>query len=205
MSFQINPCKAVMQKVKDANCDINTMNDLCYGISNAYGNVYGPEIKSKLDQQCADLITKKKCVLGKNTCNLRRPVPPPSFNQIPHYFPGLLKECNDVGKAYKQCCMKCTGEQYDNGCRENCKLEAEAVVLHKEENKEENKEEYKEEYKENHKHHKHHKHREKIDYEGYKNAHPFVFFLGFGLVTLMIVFLVWFFIRGLTTKNNQSI
>lgn len=188
MSFQINPCKAVMQEVNDSNCDINTMNDLCYGISNAYGNVYGHVLKSELNQQCADLITKKKCVLGRNTCNLRRPVPPPSFNQVPHYFPGLLKECNDVGKAYEQCCMKCTGEKYENGCRENCKLEAEAVVNLK-----------KEEYRENYKHHK--KHREKIKYEGYKNAHPVVFFLGFGIITLMIVFLVWVFLRALTTKK----
>ena len=191
MSFQINPCKAVMQKVKDAKCDINTINELCYSISNAYGGVYGPELKSELDKQCADLITKKKCVLGKDTCGLRRPVPPPSFNQVPHFFPTLLKQTNNVEKAYNQCCVKCTGGIYENQCRENCKLEADAVVIQQ-----------KEGYRENHdggkKHHKHH--RKKVDYDGYKNAHPVVFFIGFGSVTIMIVFLVWFFIRGLT-KN----
>jgi hypothetical protein len=187
MSFQINPCKAVMQKVKDANCDINTANDLCYSISNAYGNVYGSDLKSKLNKQCSDLITDKKRVLGKNTCNLRRPIPPVAFNQVPHYFPELLKQTNDPNKAYLQCCNKCTGNKHENSCRENCKLEASAV-------------ERKEEYK------KHHKHRKKhIDYDGYKNAHPVLFFIGFALVTLMIVFLVWFFVRSLITKNNLNI
>lgn len=75
MSFQINPCKAVTHKVKDSNCDINTMNDLCYGISRAYGNVYGSDLEKELDQKCADLINEKKCLLGRNSCNLRRPVP----------------------------------------------------------------------------------------------------------------------------------
>jgi hypothetical protein len=199
MSLQINPCKAVMQKVKDANCDINTINELCYGISNAYGVVYGPEIKSELDKQCADLITKKKCVLGKNTCGLRRPVPPPFFNQVPHFFPALLKQTNNVEKAYNQCCMKCTGDIYENECLDNCKLEAEAVVIQKKEGyravqKEDG-------YRENPYGKKHHNHREKINYDGYKNAHPVVFFIGFGFVTIMIVFLVWFFMRGLATKN----
>ena len=127
MSFKINPCKAVMQKVKDSNCDINKINDLCYDISNAYGNVYGSELKNKLDKQCADLVTEKKCVLGKTTCNLKRPVPPPHFNQIPHFFPALLKESNNPQQSYKKCCKMSKNTTYPNSCAELCKLDFDAV------------------------------------------------------------------------------
>jgi hypothetical protein len=189
MTFQINPCKAVMQKVKDSNCDINTMNDLCYGISKAYGNVYGSGLEKELDKKCADLITKKKCVLGRNSCNLRRPVPPPYFNQVSHFFPSLLKQYNDKHKAYDQCCIQCKNNRYPNSCEENCRLDAGSVVPYT-----------KEKYDESHKR-KSHNEPDKVDYERYKNDHPVVFFIGFSIVTIMIVFLVWYFIRSLITKN----
>ena len=54
MSYKINPCKAVIEKVEDSNCDINTMNDLCYGVARAYGGAYGPDLQKKLEAQCAD-------------------------------------------------------------------------------------------------------------------------------------------------------
>ena len=211
MSFQINPCKAVMKKVKESNCDINTMNDLCYGISNAYGNVYGSKVKSELDKKCTELITKKKCVLGKNTCNLRRPVPPPFFNQIPHYFPRLLKDTNDVDISYKKCWEMCTKDMNVNKCRENCKLEAYAVMLpHKEEyqnirehiHHKQEKEQYEKEEKEDK---EEQEDKEEVDYDGYEKAHPVVFFLGFGVVVLMIFFLLWVFLQGLTIKNNKDV
>jgi len=129
--YKINPCKAVMQKIKNANCDINTMNDLCYGISSAYGDVYGSELKDKLDQQCAELISEQKCVLGKNDCYLKRPVPPPRFNQIPHFFPKLFKESkpgSNPQQSYETCCSMCDNSRYPNSCRENCRLDADAIT-----------------------------------------------------------------------------
>ena len=129
MNYKINPCKSVMKKVKNVNCDINTMNDLCYGISNAYGDVYGPELKDELDKQCADMISKKKCVLGRNDCNLQRPVKPPIFNRVPHFYPQLLKDGNDHQQSYQKCVSLCDNTKFPNSCRDNCKLDADAVSV----------------------------------------------------------------------------
>jgi hypothetical protein len=200
MSYKVNPCKAVGEKLRNANCDINTINGLCYEIASAYGDVYGSELKKKLDNQCREMISEKKCSLGYSDCYLKRPSPPPIWNQIPHYFPSLFKEREDVNKAYKQCCNMCSSSKYSNECKEKCKLDADAIV------KTPNVENYNENYNENY--------TKKVvsntadpnpnpdpDYEGYKDAHPFVFYMGFGIVVVMIMLLVIYFIRSLMAKK----
>lgn len=129
--MKISPCNAVMKRVKNTNCDINTMNDLCYGISSAYGDIHGSELKKELDRQCAELISEKKCVLGKTDCYMKRPVPPPIFNQVPHFFPKLLKESGNPQKAYNMCCSMCDNTKYPNSCKDKCNLDSDAVVVDK--------------------------------------------------------------------------
>jgi hypothetical protein len=110
MTFEIDPCKSILNNTCDDD-NINTMNNLCYEISNAYGNVYGSDIQKKLEYKCSQMISDKKKQMGKSDCNLRRPPPPPIFNQIPHYFPSLLTS-NNPEVAYKK-----------------CKLDADALVI----------------------------------------------------------------------------
>ena len=228
MSFNINPCKAVMQKVKDSNCDINTMNDLCYEISNAYGNVYGLELKSNLDKRCKNLINEQKCIMGKKPIdNPRRPTPPPIFNQVPHFFPALFNQTNNPQKSYEQCSRMCEKSKYPNSCNINCKLDYDALEI----------ENYDDSYyiivdntdskncdntltknydktdtkncdntltknydKIDTKEYDNDNTDKKIDYDGYKNAHPMVFFLGYAFVTFLFIILVFIFIRILIKK-----
>ena len=127
MSFEINPCKAVREKVQSANCDINTMNDLCYGVARAYGKVYGPKLKKKLEDQCVELITEKKCTNGHDSCYMRRPTPPPEFNQMDHYFPYLFKKSKNVSDAFNKCSTMCQNTRFPNTCIDNCKIDASAI------------------------------------------------------------------------------
>jgi len=177
MSYEINPCKAVRQKLHDSDCDINTMNDLCYGISRAYRDVYGDDVGKSLDKSCADLISEKKCSNQQTDCYMKRPSPPLIFNNIPHFFPKLLKESNKPRKSYEKCCSMCDNSRYPNTCKENCRTDADAVVM-KPHNYRKDNESYKESYKES----------------DYKDVNPVLFFMGYGVVIVMIVILVWFLI-----------
>ena len=186
MSYKVNPCKAVRTKLRNANCDINTINGLCYEISSAYGDVYGPELKKKLDNQCREIVSEKKCSLGYSDCYLKRPSPPPIWNQVPHYFPALFKKSQDVGKSFRQCCSMCSNSKYSDECIDKCSLDSYAI------DRTPNVENYNDPAPDPD---------PEPDYEGYKDAHPFVFFLGFGIVIVMILLLVIYFIRGLLTKK----
>ena len=58
MTFEIDPCKSVLNNMLCDN-NINTMNNLCYEISSAYGKVYGDETHKKLKYKC----TKNKNII----------------------------------------------------------------------------------------------------------------------------------------------
>lgn len=125
MSYQINPCKAVNEKLshETSNCNINEMNNLCYSICNAFGNPDGCK------DQCASMISSKKKMMGYDDCNKRTPYPPPIWNQISRPFPSLFREFGgDIDKAYNQCCKMAAKSQYPNSMREMCRLDASAVV-----------------------------------------------------------------------------
>lgn len=130
MSFKINPCHAINVKINNTNTsknthgggiNINNMNDLCYGICNAYGNPNG------CDKQCATMLSAKKQMMGKTDCSLRIPRVP-IWNQIPRYFPALLRKTNNVKKAYNQCCAMAAKSIYTNSTRDMCKLDADSIV-----------------------------------------------------------------------------
>lgn len=171
MSFEINPLKAVLKNLQFSTGDINDINDLCYGISNAYGNVFGSKIKQNLNRKCADLISEKKCSNYQTDCYMKRPSPPIEFNQIPHFYPKLLKDGNNPHKAYEICCNMCTNTRYSNSCNKNCRVDADAVVLKFRPKKESQKGVYK-------------------NTKQYVNS--VVFFAGYGIVIIVIAILIWF-------------
>ena len=133
MTFEIDPCKSVFNNMLCDN-NINTMNNLCYEISSAYGKVYGDETHKKLKYKCSKMISDKKKQIGKSDCSLRRPPPPPIFNQIPHYFPSLLIETNNKDIAYKKCLKMASCSRYPNTTKNYCRLDADAVSVVSKEN-----------------------------------------------------------------------
>jgi hypothetical protein len=133
MTFEIDPRKSVLNNMLCDN-NINTMNNLCYEISSAYGKVYGDAIHKKLKYKCSKMISDKKKQIGKSDCSLRRPPPPPIFNQIPHYFPSLLIETNNKDIAYKKCLDMASSSRYPNTTKNYCRLDADAVSVVSKEN-----------------------------------------------------------------------
>ena len=199
MSFNINPCKAVLQKTNVSSNDINTINNLCYEITNAYGKAYGSTLKSELDKQCHNLIYEKKCQLGYDPRDpRRRPTPPPIFNQVPHYFPTLLKQTNNPHKAYEECSKLCQNCKYPNDCQAFCQLDYDALEIeHYDNSSNSNKKEHYDSSRSSNSKKEH----KKIDYDGYKKSHPVVFFIGYVFVSCLFLLLVWFFISSLI-KNR---
>ena len=129
MTFEIDPCKSVFNNIiHDNDNNINTMNNLCYEISNAYGKVYGIDTQKKLEYKCSQMISDRKKQMGKSDCNLRRPPPPPIFNQIPHYFPSLLMQTNNKDIAYKKCLNMAKNSLYPNTTSQYCRLDADAII-----------------------------------------------------------------------------
>jgi hypothetical protein len=203
MTYEINLCKAVKNHLAHSNCDINNMNNLCYEIATAYGKVYGSDVNNKLRSQCANMISEKKKELGYTDCYMRRPVPPPIFNQVPHFFPQLLAETNDPDKAYKRCCELANNSRHPITSHEYCKLDADALVIPHKTPKPEPKPSSKqyfttEEYNHNKEHR--HRHRHKVNYEKYAKKHPVSFYIGYTIVIIMILFLVYIFILSLYTN-----
>jgi len=122
MSFEINPCNAVLAKTtSENNCDINEINNLCYGICDAFNQPAG------CNDKCSSMIKEKKKQLGRDSCNLQRPKPPVEWNQIPHYFPRLLKQTNNIQQAQSMCHDLCRDSRYPNSCIEMCNLDSMSV------------------------------------------------------------------------------
>ena len=186
MSFKINPCKAVLEK---GATNINTMNNICYETSSAYGRVYGPEVQKDLDSRCADMIVAKKNSMGKTPCSLRRPPPPPIFNQTPHFFPELLHKLNDPALAYQKCCEMSQSSSFPNTALENCRLDASAITNSNVENFV------------NRDNMDHRRHKRSIDYQKYAKAHPWEFFIGFASVIILILFFVYLFVKALGKRK----
>jgi hypothetical protein len=186
MNFQINPCKAVMEKVATSDCDINEINNLCYGVCNSFGRVYGADVRKKCDDKCADMISRKKKDLGTNDCYKRQPLPPPTWFQVPDNYPELLNMTQNPKKAYEECCSMCEGCSLPNECREKCRLNAGAVVTH-------------EKYKANEKVESRRKikHKRKVNYEKHEKKKPWVFLLVFSAVIVLMVLLVYMLVRVL--------
>jgi len=126
--MQIDPCKAVSKRVAKSDCDINTINNLCYGVCYSYGNVYGEDVKRACEQKCRAMISRKKQELGTNDCYKRQPSPPPQWFQVPDYFPELLSRTGDAKVAKAMCIQQCKGGRLEGECIAKCTLNADAVI-----------------------------------------------------------------------------
>ena len=134
----VDPCKAVIKhysigipnEMRACNSpDINSISDSCYRISKAYGDVYGKKVEEELDSKCSKMLSEYKASFGRDDCNLRRPVKPVVFNQVPHFFPELLKSGASPEQAYKGCISKCKDTRYGNTCSKYCKMDYDALVI----------------------------------------------------------------------------
>ena len=122
-NFKLNPSNAI-----NKSNNINTISNLCYEISSAYGKTFGEDVEKNLKSQCSEMISEKKHQMGLTDCYMKRPAPPPVWNQTSHFFPDLLKTLNDPKKAYTQCCLEANKSKYPNESLDRCKLDYLTVV-----------------------------------------------------------------------------
>jgi hypothetical protein len=122
-NFELNPSKAVKKYLYGKDNNINTMSNLCYEISSSYGKTFGENVEKELKEQCAELISEKKHEMGLTDCYMKRPAPPPIWNQIPHFFPDLLNTLKDPDKALNECISKSRKTKYPNECLNMCNLD----------------------------------------------------------------------------------
>lgn len=130
MSYEINPCNAVINKITKSPGDnnINIINNDCYSICKDFGDVYGNDVEVPCKKMCAEMVSRKKNDMGYTDCNFRRPVPPPGWNQVSAYFPRLLMAGETPSNAYKKCCSMCEDDNLPNSCKDKCKMDADSVV-----------------------------------------------------------------------------
>ena len=125
--FTIDLSKSVFYKTLDYDDNINTINDKCYEISNAYGKTFGKDIEKQLNQQCEHIIKQKKHKLNYTNCYMKKPSRPVIWNQVPHFFPDLLKQYKDPEKAYKLCCQRAENSSFPEEALNHCLLDFMAI------------------------------------------------------------------------------
>jgi len=117
--FKINPCKACKKNYDIT--DINNINQCCYDtLSSFEGNVF-PD-----NPNCNKCVQESISKLGRDPCEFR-PAGTPSWNQVPHYFPALLEEENDIQSAKDKCIEACKTNRYSAECEKNCQIDSDAV------------------------------------------------------------------------------
>lgn len=128
MDYNINPCKACIEKLNNGRYDVNNINNCCYETLGAFRGIQNVN-------QIRDLPEARNCVscvngainnAGRDTCDMKIS-PPPLFNQVPHFFPGHLNKQKDLKKAFDMCVSDCNNTGFPNSCIENCITDASAV------------------------------------------------------------------------------
>ena len=135
MSYNINPCKACLQKYKDGDCNINELNDCIVDTATAFSTF--PSNNSlrgtPMGQNWQDCIAQKMAALpyvagkARSFCNFQLNVAP-RWLQVPHHFPQLLEDTQDPDKALKICRKMCENDRLTETCKETCNRDYTAVV-----------------------------------------------------------------------------
>jgi hypothetical protein len=209
MHIEINPCKAVIKKLSQRGCDINTINNDCYNIANSYGRVFGEHVKEKCNQKCAELINEKKKEMGKNSCSLRRPSPPQIWNQVPSYFPEIFKDSGDVKSSLEQCKDMCRNSRYPNSCLERCQMDSDAITLIKPPKKKDVKKEYYDNSKDDSSNDDDDDDNDNddndVDFDdNYRKDNPWSFFIGYFITSVIIIVIILLFVIFLYRSPSSS-
>lgn len=131
--YKINPCKACEKKLSGGRCNVNTMNDCCYGTLAAFsGAISSTSINNSEAadncKACVQKVMDGMGVFGRSECDLKLSSPP-LWLQSPHYVPSLLNDGMDPENALKECVKLCNDTKYPNECKLNCQTDYDAVEI----------------------------------------------------------------------------
>lgn len=124
--FKLNPCKACLKKCDIE--DINCINNCCYETQGAFVDAWSlNQIRNSPDaKNCVQCVNNSIKAMGRDNCDMRLTAAP-IFNQVPHYFPNLLKENLNPNKAKSECLKWCETCRYQNECKDNCNTDYDSV------------------------------------------------------------------------------
>lgn len=131
--YKINPVKATLQKYENEDCGIHALNDTCFGICGAFSgtnDVYNmdPDCTKACEVLINDARIKK---YGVGICDHQAPYRPVLWEQVPHYFPGILNRGYEPKTARKMCLAKCQKMMPGSDeCVSNCNTDFNAVVYY---------------------------------------------------------------------------
>ena len=136
MSYNINPCKACLERYKAGNCDINNMNscvvetaaafapfDSNNALRGAAGGEHWHECMSAMMQGLPDRAGQPR-----DFCNFQLNMAP-VLSPIPHYYPGLLDETKDPNKALARCLEAASHHRQPLSTAEVCRTDHAAVEM----------------------------------------------------------------------------
>jgi len=130
MSFDINPCKACLEKYERGVCDINSVNSCVAETAAAFAGIPSSNFtrNTAAGSNWNTCMDKMKASLGRTPCDFRLSIAP-VWVQAPHYFPELLNNIGNADNALEKCMVECDKITNTAGsCKENCLTDFAAVV-----------------------------------------------------------------------------
>lgn len=129
--YRINPCRACEKKLGKTYCNVNTMNDCCYGTLAAFSGVTSSnaivnDASAENCKKCVQKVMDNMGVFGRSQCDLKLSAPP-LWIQSPHYLPSLLNGGMEPKKARDECMKMCETTKYAGECQENCQTDYDAI------------------------------------------------------------------------------
>jgi hypothetical protein len=130
MSFDINPCKACLEKYERGVCDINSVNSCVAETAAAFAGIPSTNFtrNTAAGSNWNTCMDKMKASLGRTPCDFRLSMAP-VWVQAPHYFPELLSKLGNPDSAIEKCMVECDKNSNTSGsCKENCLTDFAAVT-----------------------------------------------------------------------------
>ncbi len=130
MSFDINPCKACLEKYERGVCDINSVNSCVAETAAAFAGIPSSNFtrNTAAGTNWSTCMDNMKASLGRTPCDFRLSIAP-VWVQSPHYFPELLNNLKNTDVALEKCMVECSkNSNTEASCRENCLTDFAAVV-----------------------------------------------------------------------------
>lgn len=129
--YKINPCRACEKKLSGSKCNVNTMNDCCYGTLAAFSgatssNAINNDEAANNCKACVQKVMNGMGVFGRTPCDLKLSAPP-IWLQSPHYVPTLLNEGKTPDEARCECMRLCRETKYPQDCQLNCQTDYDAI------------------------------------------------------------------------------
>lgn len=129
--YKIDPVKATCAKYDCTDQGIQGINDTCFGICASYSGTYDTfNMDPECTASCTELIEQRKReIFGVGSCDHQVPYRPVAWEQVPNYFPNLLRNGLSPESALRKCVSLCQSSNLKEECQEKCQVDFNALDL----------------------------------------------------------------------------